>query len=50
MAESWLRCVLVRTCDTRTADTAVSICLYIFLTDIYEMSTAETARIANMKT
>ena len=30
--------VLVRTCATRTANTAVSICLYILLTDIYEMS------------
>ena len=37
MAERRLRCVLVRTCDTRTANTTVSICLYILLTDIYEM-------------
>ena len=30
--------VLVRTCATRTANTAVSICLYVLLTDIYEMT------------
>ena len=29
--------VLVPTCDIRTANTAVSIRLYILLTDIYEM-------------
>ena len=34
MAERRLRCVLVRTCDIRTANTAVSICLCILLTDI----------------
>ena len=35
MAERRLLCALVRMCDIRTANTAVSICLYI-LTDIYE--------------
>ena len=37
MVERRLRCALVRTCDIRTANRAVSICLYILLTDIYEM-------------
>ena len=36
MAERRLRCVLVRMCDIRTANTAVSICVYILLTDIYQ--------------
>ena len=34
MAKRRLRCVLIRTFDIRTASTAVSICLYILLTDI----------------
>ena len=35
MAERRPRCVPVRTRDTRTANTAVSICQYILLTNIY---------------
>ena len=35
MAERRLPCVLVGTCDIRTANSEVSICLYIFLTYIY---------------
>ena len=38
MAERRLQCVLAGTCDTRTADSAVSICPSIVLTDIYEMT------------
>ena len=35
MAERRPRCVPVRTRDTRTANTAVLICQYILLTNIY---------------